>query len=168
MIYFLRLGENFYHFLFLVYFQFFQHVSSQRINIVRKYGSSLHKFSFSLRAAAQLRELKKLISITEELIAALEPLRFGPPVTHVYNPLVYAREPHSRYIKRYARRRCEIVRFPPKSGIRDISQSTPPEKATSTLPMSASTSRSRPIGSPSARVPKPEACVAIRSSMTTI
>ena len=53
--------------------------------------------------------MKRLLSITEELVAALKPLRFGPPITHVYNPLVYAREPHERYIKRYARRSCEIV-----------------------------------------------------------
>lgn len=28
--------------------------------------------------------------------------RIGPPVTHVYNPLDYAWEPHRRYIERYA------------------------------------------------------------------
>jgi single-strand selective monofunctional uracil DNA glycosylase len=39
---------------------------------------------------------------TERLCAELEPMRFGPPVTHVYNPLVYARAPHFDYLKRYA------------------------------------------------------------------
>ena len=28
-------------------------------------------------------------------------LRFGPPVSHVYNPLVYARAPHAAYLARY-------------------------------------------------------------------
>ena len=32
-----------------------------------------------------------LKQITDDLIADLDGLTFGPPVTHVYNPLVYAR-----------------------------------------------------------------------------
>ena len=35
--------------------------------------------------------------ITDALLAALAPLRFGPPVSHVYNPLVYARPSHDLY-----------------------------------------------------------------------
>lgn len=42
-----------------------------------------------------------LSSITDTLVAALEPLRFGPPVTHVYNPLVYARPAWDAYCSRY-------------------------------------------------------------------
>lgn len=33
---------------------------------------------------------------------AVERLRFGAPVAHVYNPLRYAWEPHRRYLERYA------------------------------------------------------------------
>ena len=44
---------------------------------------------------------RDLLRISEELCAAVEPLRFEPPVTHVYNPLVYARLPHRRYLRRY-------------------------------------------------------------------
>jgi single-strand selective monofunctional uracil DNA glycosylase len=38
---------------------------------------------------------------TKELCSELAPLKFGAPVTHVYNPLVYARAPHDAYLKRY-------------------------------------------------------------------
>lgn len=31
----------------------------------------------------------------------MEPLRFGAPITHVYNPLHYARMPHQAYLQRY-------------------------------------------------------------------
>ena len=39
--------------------------------------------------------------ITDELITALEPLTFSEPVTHVYNPLVYARSAWDLYCARY-------------------------------------------------------------------
>lgn len=39
---------------------------------------------------------------TEQLCRELAPLRFAAPVTHVYNPLVYARAPHFAYVDRYA------------------------------------------------------------------
>lgn len=31
----------------------------------------------------------------------MDALSFGAPVTHVYNPLAYAREPHEQYLRRY-------------------------------------------------------------------
>jgi len=37
----------------------------------------------------------------DELVRAVEPLSFGAPVTHVYDPLVYARAPHQRYLERF-------------------------------------------------------------------
>ncbi len=43
-----------------------------------------------------------LFAITEELIAELQTLHFGLPVTHVYNPLVYARKAYDTYLHRYA------------------------------------------------------------------
>ena len=41
------------------------------------------------------------MDIVDRLVRDLRPLRFGPPVTHVYNPLEYAREPFARYLERY-------------------------------------------------------------------
>ena len=50
-----------------------------------------------------------LLSIADELTNDLRPLRFGFPVTHVYNPLEYARAPHAQYLRRYGRRPREII-----------------------------------------------------------
>lgn len=43
-----------------------------------------------------------LSSIYEELADALDDLSFSSPAAYVYNPLVYAREPHRRYVERFA------------------------------------------------------------------
>lgn len=50
-----------------------------------------------------------LSDITDKLIVELGRLTFDPPVTHVYNPLVYARNAYDVYLKRYAARPKEIV-----------------------------------------------------------
>lgn len=42
-----------------------------------------------------------LLRISENLAREIEKLEFSPPVAYVYNPLVYAAEPHARYLKRY-------------------------------------------------------------------
>ncbi len=39
--------------------------------------------------------------LIDSLLLELKPLVFGPPVTHVYNPLVYARRGYERYLKLY-------------------------------------------------------------------
>ena len=52
---------------------------------------------------------RALLRITRDLVRELEPLRFSAPVTHVYNPLVYARAPHEEYIRRFARKNTEAV-----------------------------------------------------------
>jgi single-strand selective monofunctional uracil DNA glycosylase len=39
---------------------------------------------------------------TTELCTELAPLVFSDPVTHVYNPLVYARAPYDQYLQRFA------------------------------------------------------------------
>jgi len=49
---------------------------------------------------------KKIIN---DLLDDLKPLRFAPPVTHVYNPLEYARRPYSEYCQRYGTPAREIV-----------------------------------------------------------
>ena len=36
-------------------------------------------------------------------------MRFGPPTSHVYNPLVYARARHERYLERYGARTGRVV-----------------------------------------------------------
>lgn len=50
-----------------------------------------------------------LLQITEKLVAELDRLTFSSPVAHVYNPLVYAREPHERYLTRYGQGPKEAV-----------------------------------------------------------
>ncbi len=44
-----------------------------------------------------------LQQITDDLVADLAPLAFGPPVTHVYNPLTYARAAWDVYCERFGR-----------------------------------------------------------------
>jgi single-strand selective monofunctional uracil DNA glycosylase len=43
----------------------------------------------------------KLGAATRKLCRDLADLRFGPPVTHVYNPLEYARRPYNAYLRRF-------------------------------------------------------------------
>jgi len=50
-----------------------------------------------------------LEAVIDDLLSDLSPLRFGPPVSHVYNPLEYARAPHSLYLQRYGKSPKEIV-----------------------------------------------------------
>jgi single-strand selective monofunctional uracil DNA glycosylase len=42
-----------------------------------------------------------LPDVARRLACELRPLRFGAPVSYVYNPLEYAWEPHERYLQRY-------------------------------------------------------------------
>lgn len=42
-------------------------------------------------------------------MVAVEPLGFGPPVTCVYDPLVYAREPHREYLVRFGGAPKEVL-----------------------------------------------------------
>ena len=67
----------------------------------------------------QLLNLKSAISnqqsamdlhtITDSFLEELRPLSFGPPVSHVYNPLEYARAPHDQYLNLYAHRPVEVI-----------------------------------------------------------
>ena len=50
-----------------------------------------------------------LVGIALELRRKAGRLRFGTPVTHVYNPLEYAWEPHRRYLERYGRGRRDVL-----------------------------------------------------------
>ena len=49
-----------------------------------------------------------LFKITDAQVTALKTLNFGPPVTHIYNPLEYARKSYDAYLKKYADRQKEI------------------------------------------------------------
>ncbi len=50
-----------------------------------------------------------LVEIADGLTARLGRLRFGRPVTHVYNPLVYAREMFVEYARRYGGARGRVL-----------------------------------------------------------
>jgi single-strand selective monofunctional uracil DNA glycosylase len=49
------------------------------------------------------------VRIARSLSRAVSKLDFAPPVTHVYNPLDYAREPHDRYLERFAKRGVDAL-----------------------------------------------------------
>lgn len=44
---------------------------------------------------------RALVRISRKLADAVDDLSFAAPVTHVYNPLRYARAPHERYLERH-------------------------------------------------------------------
>jgi single-strand selective monofunctional uracil DNA glycosylase len=50
-----------------------------------------------------------LISVTRRLADEVDRLSFGEPVTHVYNPLRYARRPHELYLRRHGTRKGRVV-----------------------------------------------------------
>lgn len=50
-----------------------------------------------------------LIDAARTLSAAVDGLQFGPPVSHVYNPLDYAWEVHRHYLERYGEGRKRVV-----------------------------------------------------------
>ncbi len=53
--------------------------------------------------------MSDLIEIADRLAGAVDSLEFGPPVTHVYNPLRYAWAPHRAYLERWGAGRKQIV-----------------------------------------------------------
>ena len=52
---------------------------------------------------------ERLVDAARRLAKASEALRFTLPITHVYNPLIYARAPHEAYIRRFASSRKRVV-----------------------------------------------------------
>ncbi len=50
-----------------------------------------------------------LIEVSRELRRRVDRLEFKEPVTHVYDPLDYAQEPHERYLSRWGTGRKEAV-----------------------------------------------------------
>jgi single-strand selective monofunctional uracil DNA glycosylase len=53
--------------------------------------------------------MTELLAISRALHAETAPLRFAPPVAHVYHPLDYAWSPHARFVERYGKGRKPIV-----------------------------------------------------------
>jgi len=51
---------------------------------------------------ALMNPAKALMEASNKLCDELAPMRFAAPVTHVYNPLEYARAPHFDYVRRFA------------------------------------------------------------------
>lgn len=51
----------------------------------------------------------ELVRISRKLARAVSALAFAPPVSHVYNPLVYARAPHEAYLQRFGAPPREVV-----------------------------------------------------------
>ena len=51
----------------------------------------------------------QMIQAARQLSAAVERLRFKPPVTHVYNPLDYAWRAHEAYLRRFGRSRKRVL-----------------------------------------------------------
>jgi len=62
-----------------------------------------------VRPASPTGAAKAILDAEARLCRALEGLVFRAPVTHVYNPLVYAAEPHADYVTRYARAHCDAL-----------------------------------------------------------
>ena len=52
-----------------------------------------------------------LLEISDALAQDLRDITFNAPITHVYNPLIYARAPHAAYLNRYGKDPKEIVLF---------------------------------------------------------
>ena len=50
-----------------------------------------------------------LVRVSRALSRAVDELRFAEPVTHVYNPLSYARRPHEQYLRRFGAAKKEAV-----------------------------------------------------------
>jgi len=47
--------------------------------------------------------------MTDDLLQELKGLRFAAPVSYVYNPLEYAREPYRQYLRRYGKSPKQVV-----------------------------------------------------------
>ena len=66
----------------------------------------------SLRAAPPPSSLsQRFLRLEEEMCQELSLLQFGSPVTHVYQPLSYAAEPHRCYVQSYCHTRKRVLFF---------------------------------------------------------
>ncbi|MDA0373194.1 MAG: single-stranded DNA-binding protein [Planctomycetota bacterium] len=53
--------------------------------------------------------MSELKAATQRALGALAPLRFGPPVAYVYNPLVHARRSHEAFLQRFGSGEKEVL-----------------------------------------------------------
>ncbi len=53
--------------------------------------------------------MQNLFETTDVLLKALDPLEFRLPVTHIYNPLKYARSAYDEYLERYGGKPKEVL-----------------------------------------------------------
>ena len=44
---------------------------------------------------------EKFILLMEDMVKELDKLKFGDPVSYIYNPVVYAKETHDCFIRKY-------------------------------------------------------------------
>lgn len=51
----------------------------------------------------------RLVDAADRLSRSCDALHFGAPITHVYNPLDYAREAHATYLQRYGSRPKRVI-----------------------------------------------------------
>lgn len=79
-------------------------------NEFSEHGQLVGKQQFQTRVSRETGlALSPLVKISRTVCRRIDKLRFGAPITHVYNPLVYARAPHEEYLERYGRRNCEVL-----------------------------------------------------------
>ena len=90
--------------------------------------------------------------IADRLTDAVNRLRFDPPVTHVYNPLQYARPAHDEYIRRYARCPKEVMLLGMNPGPWGMAQTGVPFGEVSTVRRWLGIEA--PIGKPAVEHPK--------------
>ncbi len=93
-----------------------------------------------------------LIGIARDLSGELERLRFGSPVTHVYNPLQYARAAHETYLGRWGRGQRETVLLGMNPGPWGMAQTGVPFGDVDTV--GAWLRIDEPVGRPSPEHPK--------------
>ena len=60
-------------------------------------------------SADEASRRRKLARATTALRRRVDGLRFGPPVTHVYNPLSYAARPYAAYLRSYGTSRKRVI-----------------------------------------------------------
>ncbi len=65
--------------------------------------------------------MSTLKSISDDRVSELAGLRFGPPVTHVYNPLIYARAAWDLYCEKYGRGTKDVILVGMNPGPRGLS-----------------------------------------------
>ena len=93
-----------------------------------------------------------LAAITNALVRDLRPLRFGRPVTHVYNPLLYARAAHDRYLELAGKAPREVVLVGMNPGPWGMAQTGVPFGAVQ--PVRNWLGVEAPVGKPSPEHPK--------------